>query len=782
MVIGSHELEGLTQQLLESAPDAVVIVDTEGAIQLVNGQTERLFGYDRAELLGQPIEILVPDRIKSIHPSHRAGYFADPDARPMGAGMELTARRKDGTEFPVDISLSSLETASGLLVSASVRDITDRKAAEDAQAQLAAIVQSTNDAIVGKSVKGLITSWNPAAQDLFGWSADEVIGGGPDFFIPSDRRNEEQIIVDQALAGARLKTYETERLTKDGPRLQVSLSISPIHNSRNEIVGVSAIYRDITSIKRAEAKFQSLLEATPDAIVGVDERGLIKLVNARAEDLFGYTSEEMVGQLIELLVPDRVKEVHPSHRMGYFAQASTRPMGAGLELTARRKDGTEIPVDIALSSFETEDGLIVSAAVRDITDRIRTAQEREQLEAQFRATKMESIGQLAGGIAHDFNNLLAGIMSYARLIQDSIKMQQAGKSKEPDPLGSLLEDAKKITTATERAAALVQQLLLFGRKDATQREIVQMNLVVKGLEDMLRRTIGEHMALEVNLTKPLPMVNIDTTHLEQVLMNLVVNARDAMPEGGKISIKSSEVDLTEEDEPCAKGELEPGHYVCLSVSDTGTGIPPEVKERIFEPYFSTKPKGKGTGLGLATVYGIVTQMQGTISIESEMGKGTTFLIYLPPGETVVEAPVEEKEEESVEIVGGETVLLVEDEEIVRDPASKFLTYNGYNVLIAEDAARALEIFAEHQDEIDLLLTDVVMPGMNGRQLAEEVLRERPGIGVVFMSGYSNDVIAHQGALDGDVILVQKPFTPEVLLAKVREGLDGAKSDDVSLGK
>jgi two-component system, cell cycle sensor histidine kinase and response regulator CckA len=770
--VSGGPLAGATDQLLESSPDGVVIVGRDGLIQLVNGQTERLFGYGREELTGRPIELLIPDRHRNVHVAHREKFFSDPSSRPMGKGLDLAGRRKDGTEFPVDISLSSLETDAGVLALAAIRDITDRKEAEAARAGLAAIVQSSVDPIVGRTSDGVITSWNPAAAELFGWSSDEVVGRHINFLIPPERHHEEDQIQRSISQGKRIAPYETERIHKDGRRVLVTLSASPIRGTGGDIVGVSASYRDITSLKKAEAMFEGLLEGAADAIVLVGPEGVIRLVNAQAEKLFGYKRDELLGRQVEVLVPERVRDLHPHHRAAYFENPVTRPMGADLELTARRRDGSEFPVDIALASIVMDDEVLVTAAVRDISERIRAAQEKEKLEARLRRTRLESIGQLADGIAHDFNNLLAGIMSYARLVQDGIKDQMEGRNQDPESQHLLLEDVGKILRATDRAAALTHQLLLFGRKDVKREEIIDLNSVVEDMEDMLHRTIGEHVRLLTRLTKPLMSVNIDSSQLEQILMNLVVNARDAMPGGGRLMVETTEADL---DEPYASTQgIKPGHYVTLSVSDTGSGMEPDVVSKAFEPFFSTKPKGEGSGLGLATVFGIVIQANGHASIYSEPGIGTTVRIYLPAVEGPAGIPSTMRKAQ-VGPVKGETILLVEDEEIVRLPAGRFLANAGYRMLVADDPQAALILAEEHADEIDLLLTDVVMPGMTGKDLAAKLIIERPEIKVIYISGYSEDVIVHQGAVEAGVVLVQKPFTAEALLSKVREVLDASES-------
>src|SRR5713226_527807 len=355
--------------LLEAAPDAMVCVDADGRIALVNAQTERLFGYGRDELVGQPVEMLVPDAVRDVHPGHRAGYVADPAPRPMGAGMELAGRRRDGSTFPAEISLSAIDTDQGILVTAAVRDVTDRRLAAETAAQLASIIQSSHDAVVGKTLDQVITSWNPGAERLYGYMAQEMIGRHIEALIPVEDRVPESEVLAAVTRGERVDQYQTRRQRKDGTMVEVSLTLSPIADRSGAIVGVATVARDVTERQRAEARFAGLLEAAPDAMVCVDADGRIALVNAQTERLFGYGRDELVGQPVEMLVPDAVRDVHPGHRAGYVADPAPRPMGAGMELAGRRRDGSTFPAEISLSAIDTDEGMLVTAAVRDVTDR-----------------------------------------------------------------------------------------------------------------------------------------------------------------------------------------------------------------------------------------------------------------------------------------------------------------------------------------------------------------------------------------------------------------------------
>jgi two-component system cell cycle sensor histidine kinase/response regulator CckA len=761
--------------LLEAAPDAIVGVGADGRIALVNAQTERLFGYTRADMLGRPVELLVPEQVRDQHPGHRDRYFADGQPRPMGAGMQLAGRRSDGSEFPAEISLSSIETEDGRLVSAAIRDVTDRRRAVEAQAQLAAIVHSSHDAIIGSTLEGVVTSWNPGAERLFGHSAGEMVGRHLDLLVPPERRDEEAAILSRIGHGERVDQYHSQRVTKAGTIVAVSLTASPIREESGAIVGLASVCRDISERQRAEAKFRGLLEAAPDAIVGVDPDGAIVLVNAQAERLFGYGRDELIGQRVEMLVPVGAHDVHPGHRRGYFADPKARSMGAGMELAGRRKDGSEFPAEISLSAIDTEDGLLVSAAVRDVTERVDARAERDRLTAQadrerlerqlHQSQRLESLGQLAGGVAHDFNNLLAVILNYTAFIREALA---GGAAAEPERLQAVRDDIDQVQRAAERATSLTHQLLAFGRREVVQPRVLDLNGVIAEVEQLLRRSIGEHVELVTHLDDALWPVLVDPGQLEQVLVNLAVNARDAMPHGGNLTIDTANVEI---DEEYATGRVgvEPGPHVRLRVSDTGVGMPADVIQRAFEPFYSTKPKGEGSGLGLATVYGIVSQAGGYVQIYSEPGVGTTITALFPVTDQIDSRPAPGPEVQPSG--GGETVLVVEDEEAMREVTRRILTRHGHEVLVAADGAGAIRIAEQHTGEIHLLLTDVIMPQMLGKEIAERVTALRQGIRVLYMSGYAQPVLASQGTLDPGVTLVEKPFTESTLLDKVRRVLD-----------
>jgi PAS domain S-box-containing protein len=522
--------------------------------------------------------------------------------------------------------------------------------------------------------------------------------------------------------------------------------------------------------------FWALLDAAPDAMIGVDADGSIAWANAQAESLFGFGAGELVGRPVDSLVPERVRGGHPRHRAGYLADPRPRPMGAGMELAARRHDGSEFPAEISLSAIPTPRGPMVCAAVRDVTERVETrlaherlkaADERAHLERQLQQSRrLESLGQLAGGVAHDFNNLLAAIMNYATLVDDELDSLRGA----PDVLATVRNDIAQIRRAGERGAGLTHQLLAFGRREVTRPEVLDLDEVVADVEDLLRRTIGEHVELTIGRANASTHVFADRGQLEQVLVNLVVNARDAMPAGGTLTIDTMPIEVDAAFAGTIVG-LREGSYVRLRVSDTGEGMPPEVVERAFEPFFTTKASGAGTGLGLATVYGIVAQAGGVTAIYSEVGHGTCVNVLLPTTDRLPARPPAPRGPGRV--AGHETILVVEDEPSIRDVTRRILGAAGYDVHVAANGDEAIDIALHDALDIDLLLTDVVMPKMLGREVAERIAAVQPKVRVLFMSGYAQPVLASQGTLDPGVVLLEKPFTRDSLVAKIREVLDGA---------
>jgi len=508
----------------------------------------------------------------------------------------------------------------------------------------------------------------------------------------------------------------------------------------------------------AEEKFRLAVEASPSGIVMTNSVGRIVLVNAETLRMFQYERDELLGQTIEALVPERFRRIHTGHRGTYHAKPERRSMGLGRDLYGLRKDGKEFPVEIGLNPITTSDGVYVMSSIADITERRNLAEQLRQ------AQKMEAVGRLAGGIAHDFNNLLSVIIGCSEMIQSG--------DCEPHEIPTFVQE---VIDAGKRAAGLTSQLLAFSRRSIFAAEPMDLNSLLADLERLLRRLIGEDVELAFSSDPSLLPVRVDRSRIEQVFMNLAINSRDAMPNGGRLAIETKQQTLIG---PIAEthGSLKPGPYAVISVTDNGTGMTEDVKAHIFEPFFTTKERGKGTGLGLATVYGIIKQSGGSIMCYSELGMGTTFRIYIPSieAESIVESEGHEAAREMPRAT--ETVLLAEDEEGLRRLAKRVLEGKGYKVIEAKNGKQAIEAAAEYDGQIHLLISDVVMPEMGGHPLAQAMRETRPDIRVLFMSGFTDDSMIRQGVLMEQVVLLQKPFTPTALLAKVREVLSVTKSD------
>jgi two-component system, cell cycle sensor histidine kinase and response regulator CckA len=526
----------------------------------------------------------------------------------------------------------------------------------------------------------------------------------------------------------------------------------------------------------------ALLELVPDAFVGIGATGEIVLANAQTEALFGYGGEQLIGQPVEMLIPEGIADEHRSQRAAHFADPRTRPIRVGLEMAGRRRDASEFSAEISLSSIEIDGQVLATATIRDISERIAVVRgkerlkaevEKERLEAEVEkerllnelhhARRLESLGELAGGIAHDFNNLLAVIINYAAFVAENL--DAAAPAGDEEKRHTMRTDVEQISLAARRAAHLTHQLLAFARREVVQPEIVDVNAVVTDVEQLLKSTLGEHIELRSELALDLRSVLIDPGRLEQILVNLAVNARDAMPDGGTLTIHTANLDV---DEYAHRAELSPGPFVNLRVSDNGKGMTREVAERAFDPFFTTKPAGQGTGLGLATIYGIVQQAGGRAQIHSESGVGTTATVLLPatdgtPSRTAKQIGAAQLREEA-------TILLVEDEDALREVTRRILVGTGYRVITAANGDEALAAAAEQAEPIDLLLTDVVMPQMHGPHLAEQIQRVRPSIRVMFMSGFAQPILESGGHLDTGVTLVEKPFSGPTLLAKVSQVL------------
>jgi PAS domain S-box-containing protein len=531
--------------------------------------------------------------------------------------------------------------------------------------------------------------------------------------------------------------------------------------------------------EQAEHRFRCMFDAAPDAMIAVAPDGMIAMANARAAQLFGCETGDLIGQPVETLVPEEQRAALAAERVAYFAhlESQTHPGPAERTASGLHRDGHTFPAEITLNELPTEGSMMVTAAIRDVSERLaanaererlRAAAERERLDRRLeQAQRLESIGQLVGGVAHDFNNLLNVISGYADFTAEQIQPLVA-----QDPrLGCVVDDIEQVRVAAQQAARLTRQLLTFARHEVTRLETLDLNEAVKGAGQMLRRTLGEHIELAIGAEPALWPVKADRGQLEQVLVNLAVNARDAMPGGGRLIIDTGNAEVDAAYATRRPG-LTPGRYARLRVSDTGSGMDRATVQRVFEPFFSTKPKGRGTGLGLSTVYGIVTQAGGSIEIYSEVGLGTTVSVLLPATDDTADTDAAPAVAGDDQRGHGETILLVEDEESLRQLTSRILTRSGYQVCVVASGSEAIQLARDPAQPIDLLLTDVVMPEMLGNEVAARVGAVRPGVPALFMSGYAQPILDSHGVPSPRFDILEKPFTEAALLSRVRKAING----------
>ncbi len=620
-----------------------------------------------------------------------------------------------------------------------------------------AAVESANDAVITESLEGIVTGWNPAAERLFGYTAAEAVGRHISLLVPPDRTWETDDELRRIGGGETIANNETVRLRKNGTPVEVSLSISPIKSASGAIIGICKTARDMTECRKAQENLleseqlaRGIINSALDAFVQIDQKGVIRYWNPQAASLFGWPREEALGKNVFQLLgrPDGPLKA----ALALFLQSGgVQLQQPRREVLARRRDGTEFTAELSIAALKTRDGFVFNGFVRDLTEKIAAEERMRQAE------KMEAVGQLTGGIAHDFNNILTVITGTIEILADAVK-------NEPQ----LAAITKMIDEAAARGAELTQHLLAFARKQPLEPREIDVNLLIVETTKLLQRTLGEHVEIESIFEDETCLAIVDPNQLVTAILNLALNARDAMPDGGKLVLETGTVFL---DETYAKlqGDVRPGRYAMIAVSDTGTGIPSDIIDKVFNPFFTSKGPGKGTGLGLSMVYGFIKQSAGHIKIYSEQGHGTTVRMYLPPA-TRATATIEPTLAGRLE-GGNETILVVEDDKLVRDYVLTQLHSLGYVTLDAANAAEALAI--TRADRLfDLLFTDVIMPGMNGRQLAEEIHKLKPDVKVLFTSGYTENAIIHHGRLDEGVLLLAKPYRKSDMASMIRKALSG----------
>ncbi len=779
------------EQMFQASPDALCVADLTHHVVWANEAFLRTFGYNEEEIFGQPLENLVvpPDRLAETR------WVAETLAKGERLSLETKRRRKDGTLLEVSISCAPL-LRDGKMAGfyAGYRDISDRKRVEVLSSALYRIAEKSSSAQdlqqFFAAVHGIVDElmyarnfyialFDPVSELIsFPYFVDEQdtapaprkrARGLTDYLI---RTGEPLLATPEVLQAME----DRGEVARNGSRSLDWMGVPLRVNSHTfgalvvqtyskhirygdrdkeiltfvarQLASAVEIKRNEQALRRSEARYRSLVQSSVYGIYRSSLEGQFLDVNPALITMLGYTSAE------EVLLLDPEKDVFALSQEHARAIEDFRRSGRldGIEVKWKRKDGNVITVRIsgrAVSSAD-EPADVLEAIAEDVT-------ERRALEDQFRqAQKMEAVGRLAGGVAHDFNNLLMVISGYAEVILAKLPLDHP-----------LHEKGRAIQQAADRATTLTRQLLAFSRKQLLELKVVDVNAIVQDMERLVRPLIGENVELITSLSPQAAHTRADAGQLEQVLMNLVVNAKDAMPGGGKLTIHTQNIFIDDSHRP-EQQFIRPGNYVTLSVSDTGMGMDKETQSRIFEPFFTTKEKGKGTGLGLSTVYGIVKQSGGYVMVQSEQGRGTAFHIYLPKVDDAVEKQIAPAP--ATALGGSETVLLVEDEESVRQLVRDTLAAKGYKVLEAEGGESGLAAAASHQGKIDLVITDVVMPGMGGRDLVKHLAKARPGTKVLYLSGYTEDAIVSDGSIESGTAFLQKPFSLQNLSRKVREVL------------
>jgi PAS domain S-box-containing protein len=760
------------QTLLENAPFGMVVIDKDGSFKYINPKFIELFGFDLKEIPNGK------EWFRKAYPDpdyrHHVISIWKSDLRIFEPGEKrsrvFSVTCKNGAEKIINFIPVQLETGDNLMA---CEDITERRRAEEALQKSQQMLESTfislQDAVFIIDANTVeIIECNPAASEIFGYSRNELVGKTTAFLHLDEASLEEfrKYLYAAVEKQGFLPLLEFKMKRKDRTTFPTENSVVPLEDDQGNRIAWVSVVRDITERKRAEEalrvseeKYRTILESIEEGYYEVDTAGNFTFVNDSVCRILGYSKEELMG------MNDRQYSDEENGRKLYQTFNKVYRTGEpakGFDWEVIRKDKTKRFVEASVALLKDSRGQPCGfrGIAHDITERRRAEQQMATLQEQFRLSqRMEAIGRLAGGIAHDFNNLMTVIRGYSQL--SLLELKEDNK---------LRENIEEVLRATQKAADLTRQLLAFGRRQIMDMKVLDLNTLLQDLDKMLRRVIGEDIQLVTLLAKDLGRIKTDPGQIEQVILNLSVNARDAMPHGGKLIIETGNVEL---DEGYARSRVgvKPGPYVMFSMTDTGCGMSPEVKEHVFEPFFTTKEKGKGTGLGLSTVYGIVKQSGGNIWAYSEPDKGATFKIYLPR----VDEPLKEIRERVVSEElprGSETILAVEDEEKVRKLAVQILKGQGYTVLEASHGEEAMKVAKEHGgDGIQLLLTDVVMPGMSGSELAKTLGSLLPKMRVLYMSGYTDNAIVHHGVLEEGVNYIQKPFTVGALARKVREVLD-----------
>ncbi|MEA2868045.1 MAG: hypothetical protein QOE39_2760 [Bradyrhizobium sp.] len=752
------ERERLFSAAVESSNDAIVTKSLDGKITGWNPAAERLFGFTAAEAVGKGIDLIVPpERLSEMH-----DILSRIDRGERIEHYETVRIRKNGSPVEVSLGISPIRASSGTIIGAAktARDITERKRTQAALSQeieeRRRIFETSQDLILITDSKGVFVQVSPSSETILGYAPEEMIGHSAIEFIDGDDLENTRAEMRAARRGQHTRNFDSRYVHKDGRIVTLSWMgtwSEPVR--RHFFIG-----RDMTdsrqaqeTLRESEQMARGIIDTALDAFVQMDENGTIADWNSQAETIFGWSrSEALGGKLSELIIPEIHRAAHKSGLERFLRTGEGPILGHRLEIEARRRDGKDIKVELTVTALRRRDGFVFNGFMRDLTDKIAAEDRLRQAE------KMEAVGQLTGGIAHDFNNILTVITGTIEILAEAVE-------KEPQ----LAAITRMIDEAASRGADLTQHLLAFARKQPLQPRETDVNALIIDTAKLLRPTLGEQIEIESVFEDERCFATVDPNQLATAVLNLALNARDAMPDGGKLILETGSAYL-DENYANMHGDVQPGRYALIAVSDTGTGIPAAILDKVFNPFFTSKGPGKGTGLGLSMVYGFVKQSAGHIKIYSEERHGTTIKMYLPPGTGALLAS--ETASASVIQGGHETILVVEDDKLVRDYVLTQLHSLGYATLDAANATEALAL-VEAGREFDLLFTDVIMPGsMNGRQLANALQTSRPALKVLFTSGYTENAIIHHGRLDSGVLLLAKPYRKSDMAVMIRTALAG----------